>query len=205
MVAFRSAFRRKRFRKIILSRFCAKRCFKKQRRKKKRGDYRNKALLLLHSIKKNRRKMMKRIYLITMLFCLSAIGAQAQTPPPTNTNGPVWRVTYFKVKPGKGPEYIKFLRENTTLIFDEQKKQGLILDYKYFSQPAQIVRMIGTWLKWSFTGTMPTRSTLIRRESRKSTQLVSNITGRRKPERRQTTDCATCAMCCRAILCGNKF
>ncbi len=78
---------------------------------------------------------MKRIYLITMLFCLSAIGAQAQTPTPTNTNGPVWRVTYFKVKPGKGPDYIRFLRENTKPIFDEQKKQGLILDYMYFSQP----------------------------------------------------------------------
>lgn len=78
---------------------------------------------------------MNRIYLITMLFCLLAIGAQAQTPPPTNTNGPVWRVTYFKVKPGKGPEYVKFLRENAAVILAEQKKQGLILDFKYLSQP----------------------------------------------------------------------
>lgn len=79
---------------------------------------------------------MKRIYLITMLFCLFAIGAQAQTTTPTNTNGPVWRVTYFKIKPGKGAEYVKFLREHAAVIFAEQKKQGLILDFKYLSQPS---------------------------------------------------------------------
>ncbi len=82
---------------------------------------------------------MKRFYLITMLLCLCAIGAQAQTPTPTpdppTTAGQVWRVTYFKIKPGKGMEYFKFLREHTKPILDEQKKQGLILDYKYFSQP----------------------------------------------------------------------
>jgi hypothetical protein len=72
-----------------------------------------------------------------MLLCLFAIGAHAQTPtpdPPT-TAGQVWRVTYFKIKPGKTMEYIRFLREHTKPILDEQKKQGLILDYKYFSQP----------------------------------------------------------------------
>lgn len=82
---------------------------------------------------------MKRIYLTMMLFCFFAIGAQAQTPTPTpdpaNTNGPVWRVTYFKIKPGKGAEYVKFLRENAGPILAEQKKQGLILDFKYLSQP----------------------------------------------------------------------
>jgi len=74
-----------------------------------------------------------------MLLCLFAIGAQAQTPTPTpdppTTAGQVWRVTYFKIKPGKTMEYLTFLRENTKPILDEQKKQGLILDYKYFSQP----------------------------------------------------------------------
>ena len=82
---------------------------------------------------------MKRLYLMMMLLCLFAIGAQAQTPTPSptpaNTNGPVWRITYFKIKPGKGAEYVKFLREHAGPIFAEQKKQGLILDFKYFSQP----------------------------------------------------------------------
>ena len=80
---------------------------------------------------------MKRFYLTIMLLGLFAIGAQAQTPTPApaNTNGPVWRVTYYKIKPGKGAEYVKFLREHSAAILAEQKKQGLILDFKYLSQP----------------------------------------------------------------------
>ena len=80
---------------------------------------------------------MKKLYLIAMLLCLCAIGAQAQaqTQDRPFTDGQVWRVTYFKIKPGKGMEYFKFLREHTKPILDEQKKQGLIVDYKYFSQP----------------------------------------------------------------------
>jgi len=78
---------------------------------------------------------MKRFYLITMLLCLCAIGAQAQTQDRPFTNGPVWRITYYKIKPGKGTEYIKYIREHSVPIYDEEKRQGLILDYKYFSQP----------------------------------------------------------------------
>ena len=82
---------------------------------------------------------MKRIYLTIMLLGLFAIGAQAQTPTPTpapaTSPGAVFRVTYYKIKPGKTAEYIKFLREHAKPIYDEQKKQGLILDYFYFNQP----------------------------------------------------------------------
>ena len=78
---------------------------------------------------------MKRIYLITMLFCLFAIGAQAQVPTRTIGDGPVWRITYFNIKPGKGAEYLIFLGQHSIPMLDEQKKQGLIVDYKYFSQP----------------------------------------------------------------------
>lgn len=78
---------------------------------------------------------MKRIYLTMMILCLLAISAQAQTPAPATSPGVVIRVTYFKVKPGKLAEWIKFLRENTKPLLDEQKKQGLILDYNYYNQP----------------------------------------------------------------------
>jgi hypothetical protein len=44
-------------------------------------------------------------------------------------------VTPGVIKPGKGAEFVKFLRENSGPIFAEQKKQGLILDFKYLSQP----------------------------------------------------------------------
>jgi hypothetical protein len=76
---------------------------------------------------------------LTLLFaCLFAIGVQAQTatpPDPATTAGNVWRVTYFDVKPGKGNDYMTFLRKNSMPILAEQKKQGLIVDYKYFSKP----------------------------------------------------------------------
>ena len=81
---------------------------------------------------------MKRFCLVTLLLCVCAIGAQAQTPtatPNPTSPGPVWRITYYTTKPGKGAEYTKFRREHTKLILDELKKQGLILDYKWFTKP----------------------------------------------------------------------
>lgn len=78
---------------------------------------------------------MKRFYFVIMLLCLFAVGAHAQVPDRDTNDGRVWRVTYFDIKPGKGPEYLKFLRTNTLPILTEQKKQGLILDFMYFSQP----------------------------------------------------------------------
>jgi len=82
--------------------------------------------------------MMKRFCLVAMLLCVSAMGAQAQTPtatPNPTSPGPVWRVTYYATKPGKNADYTKFRREHTQLILDEVKKQGLILDYKWFTKP----------------------------------------------------------------------
>ena len=81
---------------------------------------------------------MNQTFLTFFFVCLLAVGVQAQTttpPPPASTAGNVWRVTYFDVKPGKTTDYLNFLRSHSRPILDEQKKQGLILDYKFFSQP----------------------------------------------------------------------
>ena len=81
---------------------------------------------------------MKKIFLTLFFACLFAMGAMAQTttpPPPASTAGPVVRITYYDIKPGKGTEYVNFLRTHTKVILDEQKKQGLIADYHFFSQP----------------------------------------------------------------------
>ena len=88
---------------------------------------------------------MKLATLSIVVVCLFAIGAQAQTTPPgpASAAGNVWRVTYFDVKPGKMPDYMTFLRSHSRPIFDEQKKQGLILDYKYFSKP--VTESPGDW------------------------------------------------------------
>ena len=81
---------------------------------------------------------MKRFFLITIIMCVCAIGALAQTPaptPPATTAGQVCRVTHLTTKPGKGADFTKFRRENTKPILDEQKKQGLILSYTFYTKP----------------------------------------------------------------------
>ena len=79
---------------------------------------------------------MKRVYLSILFVCLFAVvGAQAQTAAPATTAGPVSRVTYFDVLPGKTNDFTTFLRTNSMPLMEEQKKQGLIVNYGYFTQP----------------------------------------------------------------------
>lgn len=78
---------------------------------------------------------MQRIYLTIILLGLLAISMQAQTAAPATSPGPVSRITFYEIKAGKGADYTKFRREHSKPILDELKKQGLILDYKWFTQP----------------------------------------------------------------------
>jgi hypothetical protein len=48
------------------------------------------------------------------------------------TEGPVWRVSTVRVKPGKMDAYLTSLRKNSKPFLDEEKRQGLIVDYKFF-------------------------------------------------------------------------
>ena len=81
---------------------------------------------------------MKRFYLIALLLGLCIVSAQAQTQPQERifTEGPVWRINYYKIKQGKADDHQKWLREYRLRILDEQKRAGLIMDYKFFTQPA---------------------------------------------------------------------
>jgi hypothetical protein len=81
---------------------------------------------------------MKKTFLTLLFTCLLAIAAQAQTPaasPPAVSPGNVSRVIYYDVLPGKTNEFTRFIRTNTVPILEEQKKQGLILNYGFFSKP----------------------------------------------------------------------
>ncbi len=81
---------------------------------------------------------MKRVYLSILFACLFAIGTQAQTPtatPPATTPGPVSRVIYYDVLPGQNEALTRFIRTNQMPILEEQKKQGLILNYGFFGKP----------------------------------------------------------------------
>jgi hypothetical protein len=69
--------------------------------------------------------------LALFVAALSAATAYAQNP---NYNvGPVWRVTYVHIKPGQGDAFWADVRTHLKPIWEEQKKQGLITDYKLFT------------------------------------------------------------------------
>jgi hypothetical protein len=62
---------------------------------------------------------------------LSALPSRAQNP--NYDVGPVWRVTYFHLKPGQGEAFWKDFRENLKPVYDAVKKEGMITDYKVWT------------------------------------------------------------------------
>lgn len=48
------------------------------------------------------------------------------------TEGPVWRISTVRVKPNQMDAYLTSLRQSSKPFLDEEKRQGLILDYKLF-------------------------------------------------------------------------
>ena len=81
---------------------------------------------------------MRRVYLSLFFASVFALGVHAQTPAtttPATTPGAVSRVTYFDVLPGKNGDFTTFIRTHSMPIMEEQKKQGLIVSYGYFTKP----------------------------------------------------------------------
>ncbi len=48
------------------------------------------------------------------------------------TEGPVWNVTFIRVKPAQFDAYLTNLQQNAKVAYDEAKRQGVIMDYKVF-------------------------------------------------------------------------
>lgn len=81
---------------------------------------------------------MKRTFLFVFFASIFAIAANAQTPtatPAPTTPGMVSRVTYVDVLPGKTADFTTFIRTHSMPLLEEQKKQGLIVSYGYFTKP----------------------------------------------------------------------
>jgi hypothetical protein len=62
---------------------------------------------------------------------LTALPTFAQNP--NYDYGPVWRVTYSQIKPGQGEAYWRDFRENLKPTYESLKKEGLISDYKVWT------------------------------------------------------------------------
>lgn len=67
------------------------------------------------------------LFVVTLL---TAFPIYAQSP--NYDVGPVWRVTYFHIKPGQSDPFWKDIRENFKPIYADFKKEGLISDYKFW-------------------------------------------------------------------------
>src|SRR5271170_2064639 len=48
------------------------------------------------------------------------------------TEGPIWRVSLVRVKPTQMDAYLTSLRQSSKPLLEEEKRQGLIVDYKFF-------------------------------------------------------------------------
>jgi hypothetical protein len=72
---------------------------------------------------------MKKLYgLVAFLLLLTpALFAQEHY-----TEGPIWRIQLIRVKPTQMDAYLTSLRQSTKPLIEEQKKQGMIVDYKIF-------------------------------------------------------------------------
>jgi hypothetical protein len=72
---------------------------------------------------------MKKLYGLVVFLLLLAPALFAQEH---YTEGPVWRIQLIRVKPTHMDDYLTSLRQSTKPLIEEQKRQGLIVDYKVF-------------------------------------------------------------------------
>jgi hypothetical protein len=72
---------------------------------------------------------MKKVYGLVVFLLLLAPALFAQEH---YTEGPIWRIQLIRVKPTHMDEYLTTLRQSSKPMYEEEKRQGLILDYKVF-------------------------------------------------------------------------
>ena len=72
---------------------------------------------------------MKKIYGLLVFVLVLAPGLFAQEH---YTEGPVWRIQLIRVKPTQMDAYLSSLRQSTKPLIEEQKKLGMVTDYKVF-------------------------------------------------------------------------
>jgi hypothetical protein len=83
--------------------------------------------------KKTTGENMKRALCATLfaITLLAALPIYAQNP--NYDNGPVWRVVYYSIKPGQAEPFWKDFRENLKPTYEALKKEGMISDYKVWT------------------------------------------------------------------------
>lgn len=69
--------------------------------------------------------------MLFLVVLLTALPTRAQNP--NYDTGPVWRVSYYHIKPGQGEAFWKDFRENLKPVYDSVKKDGMLTDYKVWT------------------------------------------------------------------------
>ena len=78
---------------------------------------------------------MKKLALITIFLCSSFAFVEQAVAQDNYTEGPVWVINYYRTKPGKFDDYMKFLRANFAKSVARQKEARIIVDAKVLLNP----------------------------------------------------------------------
>jgi len=79
---------------------------------------------------------MKKLTLLAILIGCSLGFVQRAQAQENYTEGPVWVINYYRTKPGKFDDYMKFLRANFAKSAAKQKQAGIVVDTKVLINPA---------------------------------------------------------------------
>jgi hypothetical protein len=83
-----------------------------------------------------------------MLFaCASSSFAQEEH---AYTDGPVINISYIKIKPGMFDAYMNYLQTTYKQVMEEQKKEGLVLDYGIYQAFARSPKDADLYLTTTF-------------------------------------------------------
>lgn len=80
-------------------------------------------------------RQIRSVLVIAVLFFGVHLQADTLEPLPY-TEGSVWAMTFVKVKPGFGEDYLKSLGQTWRKVLDEAKKQKLLVSYKVLAADA---------------------------------------------------------------------
>jgi len=76
---------------------------------------------------------MRKALCLTLFFGALLAGSPSFGQNPNYDNGPIWRVVYYHIKPGQGEPFWKDFRENLKPSYEALKKEGIISDYKVWT------------------------------------------------------------------------
>ena len=123
------------------------------------------------------------LFSVMVMLLLVIPGVVAQNP--NYNNGPVWRVIYLDVKAGMGDAFWMDIRQNFRPIYDEYKKQGWVVGYKFFNNPVAqhpedwSVAIAIEYKNWGTLDDMAEKATAIAEKHYGSRQAMMDATKKR--------------------------